>query len=339
MPPTVIEAIDNTGNVMVQRMPQQGSGDWQLGSQVIVQENQVAVFWRDGQALDGFRPGRHTIETANVPMLGKAVGAGFGGQSPFRACVYFLSTKVFQGVGWGTPQPVTFRDGDFGMVPVRAFGMFSYRLTKPRRFMSTIVGTQGLVATDDIHTTLRSYIVSRLNRILGESLKCIADLPVMYDDIALRLKDAVREEFEQYGIGLVDLVVEAITPPQEVQDMISKAAGIAVQDVDRYQKIAAADAMVEGAKNPAGGAAAGIGAGLGAGLGMAMGQQVPVPAQPPQPAEPPQAPTKEEAAPAPGRASLAETRERLQDAKQMLDDGLIDESDFKEIKARILKEF
>ncbi len=328
--PSVIEAIDNTGDILVQRMPLQGSADWELGSQVIVQENQVAVFWRDGQALDGFLPGRHTIETANVPLLGRAIGAGFDGKSPFRACVYFLSSKVFQGIGWGTAQPVTFRDGDFGMVPVRAFGMYSYRITKPRRFMSTIVGTQGVVDTADLQQLLRSFIVARFARILGEVLKCIVDLPVMYDDLSLQLKEAVREEFGQYGLSLVDLVVEAITPPPEVQDMISKAAGMAIQDVDRYQKLSVADAMVEGAKNPAGGAAAGIGAGLGAGLGMAMGQQM-------QSQQPPAAVTSPEAkGPA---AGPDDARKRLVDAKQMLDDGLIDESEFKELKTRILKEF
>ena len=326
--PSVIEAIDNSGDVMVQRLPIQGSAEWEIGSQVIVQENQVAVFWRDGQALDGFLPGRHTVETANIPMLGRAIGAGFKGTSPFRACVYFLSSKVFPGIGWGTSQPVTFRDGDFGMVQVRAFGMYSVRLTKPRRFMSTIVGTQGVVETTDIQQLLRSFIVARFTRILGENLKCIVDLPVVYDDLSLQLKEAIREEFDQYGLSLVDLVVEAITPPPEVQEMISKAGGMAIQDVDRYQKLSVADAMVEGAKNPAGGAAAGIGAGLGAGLGMAMGQQM-------QSQQPPAAATPEVKGPT---SSTDDARNRLANAKQMLDDGIIDESDFKELKARILKE-
>ncbi|MCH2149934.1 MAG: SPFH domain-containing protein [Phycisphaerales bacterium] len=319
--PSVIESFDNTGDVFVQRIPAQGSAEWDLGSQLVVQENQIGIFWRDGRSLDAFRPGRHTIETANVPLMGQAIGSGFGGKSPFRACVYFVSTKVYPGLGWGTPQPVNFRDSEFGMVPVRAFGSYSIRITKPKLFMASIVGTQGRLETGDIQDLLRSFIVSRFNTILGETLKNILDLTAMYDDLALRLKAAVRDEFEQYGITLVDLLIEAVTPPAEVQAMINKAAGIAIQDVDRYQKIAAADAMVEGAKNPAGGASAGIGAGLGAGLGMAMGAQMQGAAQEPQ-----------------SGAGGSDLKSRLKEIKSVFDDGLIDEDEYKAAKAAILKE-
>jgi membrane protease subunit (stomatin/prohibitin family) len=335
--PSVIEAFDNSGTLLVERLPANGSGEWELGSQLIVQENQVGIFWRDGKDLDGFKPGRHTIETANVPKLGGVIGSGFGGKSPFRACVYFVSTKVFPSIGWGTSQPVTFRDTDFGMVPVRAFGSYSIRITKPRRFMGTIVGTQGLISTDEINQTLRSFIISRFTKILGDNLTAIVDLPSQYDTLALKLKEAVREEFDQYGITLVDLLLEAVTPPPEVQKMIEKAAGMNIQDVDRYQKLSAADAMVEGAKNPAGGAAAGIGAGLGAGLGIAMGQQMAgqAPTQPvdtPPPVQPANAPP-----PTNQPASMDDMRQKLTDLKKMFEDGLLDEEEYKTTKTAILK--
>jgi membrane protease subunit (stomatin/prohibitin family) len=327
--PSVIEAFDNSGTLLVERLPAQGSGEWELGSQLIVQENQVGIFWRDGKDLDGFEPGRHTIETANVPKLGGVIGAGFDGKSPFRACVYFISTKVFSSIGWGTSQPVTFRDSDFGMVPIRAFGSYSIRITKPRRFMGTIVGTQGLVSTDEINKTLRAFIVSRFTKILGDNLTAVVDLTTQYDTLSLKLKEAVREEFDQYGITLVDFLLEAVTPPPEVQKMIEKAAGMAIQDVDRYQKLSAADAMVEGAKNPAGGASAGIGAGLGAGMGMAMGQQMAgqVPQQTPQTTPP-----------APAPVSMDDMRKKLVDLKKMFEDELLDEEEYKTAKTAILKE-
>ena len=335
--PSVIESFDNTGTLLVERLPASGSAEWELGSQLIVQENQVGIFWRDGKDLDGFKPGRHTIETANIPKLGGVIGAGFDGKSPFRACVYFVSTKTFTSIGWGTSKPVTFRDTDLGIVPVRAFGSYSIRITKPRRFMGTIVGTQGLVSTEEINQTLRSFIISRFTKVLGDNLKAIADLATQYDTLALKLKEAVREEFDQYGISLVDFLLEAVTPPKEVEDMMAKAAGIKLQDVDAYQKIAVADAMVEGAKNPAGGAAAGIGAGLGAGLGIAMGQQMAgqAPAQPaatPAPAQPENAP-----APTTQPPSMDDMRQKLTDLKKMFEEGLLDEEEYKTTKTAILK--
>lgn len=141
--PQVIQSFDNTGEALVVRFPSAGgSAPVQLGSQLIVQEGQVGVFFRDGRALDGFRAGRHTLDTANLPLLGQLIGGPWG-QSPFTVSVYFIALKTFSGRGWGTTAPIVLRDSDFGNASIRAFGTYSFRVTKPRTLLNTLVGTKG----------------------------------------------------------------------------------------------------------------------------------------------------------------------------------------------------
>ena len=266
----LIEFFDDAGDIMVAKIPYEGSGEFRLGCQLIVQESQVAVFYRDGQALDGFLPGRHTLSTQNLPMLGRIIGAPFGGKSPFRAYVYFVAMKAFVNLGWGTQAPVLFRDTDFRMISLRGHGAFSIRIANPRTFLNTLVGTRGMETTFALEEFFRSVIISRLNETLGSVMKSILDLPTHYNTIALRTKEAVAVDFEQYGIQLVDLLVQAITPPPEVQEMINRASGVAAQDAEKYGAIAAADAMRDVARNPGGIAGEGMGAGLGLALGFGI---------------------------------------------------------------------
>jgi membrane protease subunit (stomatin/prohibitin family) len=318
----VIEFFDDSGEIIVARFPQEGSGEFRLGSQLVVQESQLAIFYRDGRGLDEFGAGRYTLESRNLPLLTKIVALPFGGKSPFRCYVYFLGLKTFINLGWGTPTPVLFRDAEFRMVTLRAHGMYSIRVSKPRLFLQTLVGTKGLENTFALQEFFRQVIVSQINEVIGKSLKSILDLPVQYSDIAATIKNAVRLDFEQYGVELVDLVVEAITVPPEVQAMINRATGVAAQDVQKYRDVAAADAMRDAARNP-GTVGEGMGAGLGLGLGLSMARQLtntPTPAQ----------------ATNSGAAPATDIRSRLQELKAMKDDGLITESEYTESKARLL---
>lgn len=321
----LIEFFDNSGEIIVNRWPLEGSGQIRLGSQLVVQESQTAFFYRDGRKLDQFGPGRHTLSTQNLPLLGTIIGAPFGGQSPFRAYAYFLALKTFSGLGWGTPTPILFRDTDFRMITLRANGAFAIRISQSHTFLQTMVGTKGLETTFAIQEYLRTIIVSRFNEVLGTILRSILDLPIQYQRIALEVKERVREDFDQYGIQLVDLIVEAITPPPEVQEMLNRATGVAAQDADKYRAITAADAMRDMARNPgAGGDAAGMGMGLGAGLVMAqqMGQSFAAPATPT-----PSARTG---------LSSEEIRAKLRDLKSLKDEGIINDADFEEQKRRLL---
>ena len=140
----IVEAPDQGQNQMVSRVPSTGSGDFRIGSQVIVRESQAAVFFRDGKALDVFGPGRHTITTANIPLLVNILGLAFSGNTPFKAEVYFVNMRDFIDMKWGTPEPITLRDKELGMVRLRANGRYSMAIAEPQMFVAKIVGTQGL---------------------------------------------------------------------------------------------------------------------------------------------------------------------------------------------------
>jgi membrane protease subunit (stomatin/prohibitin family) len=267
----VIEWKDDAGREMVWRYP--AGGELKLGAQLVVSENQWAVFFRDGKALDTFSAGRHTLTTGNVPLLARLIGLPFGGTSPFRADVYYVAKKVFTGMKWGTREPVVFRDAELSMVRLRANGNFAARVTDPQLFVNQIVGSQGRFSVDAIEGYLRDVIVARLNDVLGSTLKTIFDLPQHYDELAEALKGRVAGDFGKYGLEMTDFFVGAITPPDEVQKVIDERTGMAaVGDQNTYLKFKAAQAMGDAAKNPSGdgGAGAGIGLGVGAGIGMTV---------------------------------------------------------------------
>lgn len=267
----VLQSFDNSGTEIVHRIPPSGSADIKLGAQLIVQENQSAVFFRDGKALDTFGPGRHTLTTMNVPLLTKLLSIPFGGTSPFQASVLFVARHTFQDLKWGTKEPIAFRDTELRMVRLRAFGKYSMRVADPQLFAGSIVGTRGIVSTEAIGSFLRDIVVARLNDLLGENLKTIFDLPAHYDELAAGVKARVAEDFSKQGLELVDLVISAITPPEEVQKMIDERAGMgAIGDMNAYAQFKAAQAIQDAAKQEGGAAGQGMGLGLGLGFGQIM---------------------------------------------------------------------
>ena len=268
----VIEWKDDSGREMVWRFP--GGGELKLGAQLVVSENQWAVFFRDGKALDTFSAGRHTLTTGNVPLLTRLIGLPFGGTSPFRADVYYVAKKVFTGLKWGTREPVVFRDAELQMVRLRANGAFAVRVAEPQLFVNQIVGSQGRFTTEAVEGYLRDVIVARLNDVLGTTLKTILDLPQHYDELGEGLKGRVAGDFAKYGLEMTDFFVGAITPPDDVQKILDERTGMAaVGDQGAYMRFKAAQAMGDAAKNPSGegsAAASGVGLGVGAGLGLTM---------------------------------------------------------------------
>jgi len=267
----VIESLDERGDEIVSRFPQSGSAQTKLGSQLVVRESQAAVFFRDGKALDVFGPGRHTLSTLNLPLLTKLVGLAFNDRkSPFRTEVYFVNQRVFSEMKWGTKEPVAFRDSEFGIVRLRAFGNYTLRIVQPLLFINTLVGTRGSYSTAQIDNYLKNVIVSRLNDLLGETVKTVLDLPANYDELGVAVKMRLADDFLKYGIELLDFFVHAITPPEEVQQAIDKRASMgALGDMDKYMKYQTAEALTAAANNE-GGSGGAMGAGLGAGLGMMM---------------------------------------------------------------------
>ncbi|HSL19738.1 MAG TPA: SPFH domain-containing protein [Methylomirabilota bacterium] len=272
----VLEHHDPTGQEIVYRFPQSGSAEIKLGAQLVVHEAQEAVLYRDGRALDVFGPGRHTLSTQNIPLLTKLLSLPFGGTSPFRVAVVFVNRRTFIDQKWGTREPVVFRDSELGMVRLRAFGNYAYRIADSQLFVNTVVGSQGLFDTDRLKDFYRDVIVSRLNDLLGETLKTIFDLPRYYDEIGAAAKARLAEDFGKYGVDLTDFYVNSITPPDEVQEKMDERAAMgAVGDMNTYMRFKAAQAIQDAAQGGGGAEGGAAGAGMGLGLGAGFGAMMP----------------------------------------------------------------
>ncbi len=268
----VIQFLDESNQALVQRMPAEGTADIKYGAQLIVQQNQEAVFFRDGKALDVFQPGRHTLTTANVPILTRLLTIPWE-KSPFQACVYFIGKQTFVDQKWGTPQPIVFRDKDFGMVRLRSFGKYSLRVADSSVLINTLVGTQGKYTTEAACDFLRDLIVSRLADVLGSAGMGLLDMPMHYEQIASGARAKVAADFAKYGLELVDFFINAITPPDEVQQAIDARSSMgAVGDLNAFMKFQAAQSMAKMAQQGggAGDASSAMGMGMGAGFGMMM---------------------------------------------------------------------
>ncbi len=261
---------------IVRRVPENGSGEFRLGSQLVVREGQRAVFFRDGKALDLFGPGRHTLSTNNIPLLTGLIGLPFGGTSPFTAEVVFVAMRDFNEMKWGSPQPMVYRDTDLGMVRLRAFGTYSMRVNDPQLFVNQVVGTRGNFTTAQIDDFLKSVVITEFTDLLGEVQTSILDLAKMTRELSDATRNALADDFEQIGLALTSFQIGAITPPEEVQRRIDERSGMsALGDMNTSTQFQAAQAMRDAAQNESGGAAGtGLGLGAGIGLGQVLADQV-----------------------------------------------------------------
>src|SRR5882762_1249793 len=262
----VIEWLDDSGNTLLFRFPVQGQ-EIKNGAKLTVRESQAAVFVYQGQIADVFGPGLHTIDGGNTPILTKLGAWMHGFNSPFKAEVYFVNTKQFTDLKWGTSNPVMMRDTDFGMVRLRAFGIYSIRVTDPRALIKEIAGTNAHFVTEDIEGQLKRTLVSGFSDALAESKIAALDLASNYDELGKFTRGKLADDFKVYGLDLTKFIIENISLPPEVEAAMDKRTSMGViGDVGRYAQFQAADAMRDAAQNPSGGA--GLGAGLGAGFAV-----------------------------------------------------------------------
>lgn len=263
----VIEYPNEMADEIVHRFPEEGIGDFRIGSQVIVRESQAAVFFRDGNALDVFGPGRHTIATANIPLLINLIGKAFNDRTPFPAEVYFVAKREFANRKWGTPQPIIVRNPGMGLgvALLQGFGTYSFQVRDPQQFVTQVVGTREAYSTDDIEDRLRTMLLSKLQDILGETgaKHSVPELIGLTEEISAGVRAKAEDDFEALGLTLKTFYVGNLKPSDKSAEELRQ---MGMLDMATYTQLQAADAMRDAASNPSGGA--GLTAGIGAGMGI-----------------------------------------------------------------------
>ncbi|MEM9997034.1 MAG: SPFH domain-containing protein [Bacteroidota bacterium] len=289
----IIEWLDDSHDTLVHRF-ERADNEIKNGAKLVVREGQIAVLVNEGQLADVYEPGTVTLETQNMPILSTLKGWKYGFESPFKAEVYFVSTRQFTDLKWGTKNPIMLRDPEFGPTRLRAFGTYAMRVGEPVEFLREVVGTNARFRTDGITDQLRNLVVSRFTDALGESKLAVLDLAANTTELGDFLHDKIAPDFGQYGLELVTLLVENVSLPPAVEKALDERTSMGViGNLGAYTQFQAAQAMGKAAENPGGGASEGIGMGMGFAMAQQMANQMggqQGAAQPPPP-PPPAAPT------------------------------------------------
>ncbi|MFN3648864.1 MAG: SPFH domain-containing protein [Armatimonadota bacterium] len=325
----VIEWTDPTNNTMVYRFPV-ANNEIKMGAKLTVREGQVAVFVNEGQIADVFGPGLYTLSTQNMPVMTMLRSWPHGFNSPFKAEVYYVSTRQFTDLKWGTANPIPMRDADFGMVRIRAFGSYAVRVTDAARFIREVVGTDGLFQTGEIHGQLRNLVMNEFASALGELQIAVLDLAANYRHLSQKIEQTLDPHFAEYGLDLTKFLIENISVPPEVEAAMDKRSSMGVVGVRDYATFQAANALETGAANPGGGSPASDMMQMMA--GMAMGQKMMQGLDTPGGAPAPAA----EAQPAPP-ADTRSAAERLKEIHALHEAGILSDEEYAAKRAELIK--
>ena len=267
----IIEWTDASRDTIAWRFPRYNN-EIKSGAKLVVREGQAAVFVDQGRLADVFDPGTYTLDTANLPILTTFEGWKYGFESPFKAEVYFVNTRRFVDQKWGTKNPIMLRDPEFGPTRLRAFGTYAFRVDDPATFLETVVGTSGDVDTSAVTDQIRNLLVARFTDVLGSSQLAALDMAANVDELGGFVAEKLAPDMEEYGIEVLNLLVENVSLPPAVEEALDQRTSMGViGDLGKYTQYQTAQAIGKAAENPGGGAAA---AGVGLGAGMAMAQQM-----------------------------------------------------------------
>lgn len=279
----VIHWTEPEDGILAYRFPMSGM-EIQNGASLTVRESQLALFVDEGKVADLFEPGRHTLTTQTLPVLTYLKNWDKLFESPFKSDVYFFSTRLQLDRKWGTPNPITIRDKEFGIVRLRAFGIYSYRVTDPKKFYTEVSGTRETYTVDDLDGQLRNTLIGSMTDLFAESGVPFLDMAANQDEFGTRLKEKMLPVFERYGLALDNLVVQNVSLPEELQKVLDQRIGMnMVGDLGKYTQYQTANAIPVAAANEGGVAGAGVGLGAGIAMGQAMAAGMTQAAQPAAP--------------------------------------------------------
>jgi membrane protease subunit (stomatin/prohibitin family) len=325
----VLQWNEDTDGVLAWRYPMQDF-EIQYGGMLTVRESQIAVFVNEGKIADVFGPGLHKLTTQTLPVLTNLRNWDKLFQSPFKSDVYFFSTRIQTGRKWGTPQAITLRDTDFGMVRLRAFGMYSYAIADARKFFTEISGTRAVYTRDEVEEQLRGILLSTMATSLGTGSKPFLDLAANQTLMAAAVRSDLQTAFERYGLALDVFNVTSINLPEDLQEALDKRIAIGMSgDLNKFTQYQVANAIPLAAQNEGG--LAGVGASLSAGvvLGQTMARGL---------AGAGTEPTGPAVSGTPSATPAGDDAEaRLVKLKGLLDKGLISAADFDSAKAEVLR--
>lgn len=266
----IIDWTDNTNDTLIWKFPRY-QNEIKMGARLTVRESQQAVFLNEGVIADTYQPGLYSLQTENMPILSTLKGWKYGFNSPFKADVFFVSTKQFINQRWGTKSPVTISDERFGMIDIRAFGTFSFRIVDGGKFIKEIAGTDGQYTTEDIDDQLRSMIVSKFTSAAGSGNITIDKFAANLDELSQLCQDKLNADFDAYGLRITKFVVENVSMPDDVKKDIFDYSRLNKLDMDQLAQLRTTQSIQTAAGNTGLGGA-GIGMGVGLGMGRVFGK-------------------------------------------------------------------